>query len=422
MKDNTSHRRRERGSVLAYAVLSFLFLFLAVGLGVDLSHLYLAKTELQNTADAAALAGASALALPNPTRITTAVDRAVQIMNSNRYNFDKKDYVNVMSLASQRALVQFSVNFGGPYVDEATATADPDDIRFIRVRTPNVPINMFFSVLLLGATQSLDAVATSGLSVAGNVSFCPAPLSAVECPPGADCDASFWGTCPTADPHGIQADGCNPKRQFCKGCSYVIRSDGGNGPSAGNYQVLACAGVGAAAVRDALAAYGADCSCGNVSPNQLIETEPGVNAGPIAQGLNVRFDIYGGGLSYSTSTPPDANVEQGTSTGNGANTVWSGINYGQYTDNNPFTPPANGHDGVYERRLLVLPIINETEFTNGRTNVRVSSLGKFFMQTQAMGTNGDIKVEYVGEYTVGVVGLDPNGGAATNVVTPILYR
>jgi uncharacterized membrane protein len=54
-----SNRKGERGSVLAYTVMSAFFLFLAVGLCVDLSHLYLAKTELQNSADAAALAGAS---------------------------------------------------------------------------------------------------------------------------------------------------------------------------------------------------------------------------------------------------------------------------------------------------------------------------------------------------------------------------
>ena len=42
----------------ALGMLSFL---LAVGLGVDISHLYLAKNELQNAADAAALAGASGL-------------------------------------------------------------------------------------------------------------------------------------------------------------------------------------------------------------------------------------------------------------------------------------------------------------------------------------------------------------------------
>ena len=161
-------RKGARGSVIAYAVLSILFLLLAVGLGVDISHLYLAKTELQNTADAAALAGSTALvATTPPNKIQTAVDRAIQIMNANRYNFDKKDYVNVMSLAGQRALVEFAVNLNGPYVDEATATANPDNIRFVRVTTPTVPINIFFASPILGTTQSLNARAVAGAG-AGN--------------------------------------------------------------------------------------------------------------------------------------------------------------------------------------------------------------------------------------------------------------
>src|SRR5829696_2789125 len=94
-------RKKERGNVLAYTVLSALFLFLAVGLGVDLSHLYLAKTELQNAADAAALAGASALTLPDPEKITTAVDRAVNTMNLNKYNFNNRTFAAVMSTAAQ---------------------------------------------------------------------------------------------------------------------------------------------------------------------------------------------------------------------------------------------------------------------------------------------------------------------------------
>ena len=61
---NLSQRKNERGNVLAYTVISVLFLFLAVGLGADLSHLYLVKNELQNAADSAALAGASALLMP----------------------------------------------------------------------------------------------------------------------------------------------------------------------------------------------------------------------------------------------------------------------------------------------------------------------------------------------------------------------
>lgn len=236
---DSSHRKSERGSVLAYTVLSALFLFFAVGLGADLSHLYLAKTELQNTADAAALAGATALAAPEPDRVTKAVDRAINVMNMNKYNFNQKDYVGVMSLAAQRNLVTFSNNLDGTYKTEAALTAaEVEDVRFIKVQTPTVPINIFFSIPILGVQRNLDARATAGLSVPGNARFCPAPLAVVDCGPGntacLDPDGNPYhmgGVCnaggPAPNPDGTP---CDPDKRFCKNCVYTIRSGPSDGP------------------------------------------------------------------------------------------------------------------------------------------------------------------------------------------------
>ncbi|CAN5613003.1 hypothetical protein BH20ACI3_BH20ACI3_34380 [soil metagenome] len=434
---NSSHRKSERGSVLAYTVLSVLFLFFAVGLGVDLSHLYLVKAELQNTSDAAALAGASALKLPEPDRISAAVDRAIEIMNENRYNFDKKDYVDVMSLADQRALVRFAVNLSefdtGDGRSEATATADPSDIRFIRVLTPPVPVNIFFSIPILGASRNLSARAVAGLGVPGNVSVCIAPLSAIY-NPNQDMPAEHWGTCPGADPYALQTEGpdpdgngtCNPKREFCKKCTYTIRAEPAGGPSGGNYQILSCAGSGASAVRTALAAYN-NCQCGLKSVGDEIEipTQPGVAAGPVRQGLNTRFDVYGGGgLSYSPDIPPDTNIAQGTSSGNGNNQTWSGITWTNYdVDGSPFLGPSQSHPGVSNRRVLIIPTVPITEFQNGRDDVKIGGLGGFFMKSQVgNGNNGDIKVEYIGDDIVDVIGFDPNNTNITNIVPIVLYR
>jgi len=418
-----SRRRTERGNVLAYTVLSALFLFLAVGLGVDLSHLYAAKTELQNAADAAALAGASALTPHDAASITAAVNRAVSTMNLNKYNFNNRNFADVMTVADQRALVTFAINLDGTYYSEADATASAgiySKVRFVKVLTPTVPISIFFASPIMGSSKTLAAKATAGLSVPGNVRFCMAPLSAVSPDPGQDFPAWAQGVCPTP---GIQADGCDPTKKFCKGCKYTIRYEGGTGPSAGNYNILACAGNGASAVRDALSAYGEACKCGNVSPGDTITTEPGVAAGPVAQGLNVRFDDYSGGApSYSTSIPPDVNVAKGTSSGNGSNTTYSGITWSQYTAGSPFQAPANGHVGVVNRRVLVIPIIAASQFSNGRTNVSIGSLGGFFMQAPAVGSNSDVQVEFIGGDIVGIVGFDPNGNTSSNIVTPVLYR
>jgi hypothetical protein len=77
---------------------------------------------------------------------------------------------------------------------------------------------------------------------------------------------------------------------------------------------------------------------------------------------------------------------------------------------------------VKNRRVLVIPIIAASQFSNGRTNVSIGSLGGFFMNSQAIGSNSQVQVEYIGGDIVGIVGFDPNGTVSTNVVTPVLYR
>jgi Flp pilus assembly protein TadG len=403
-------------------VLSALFLFFAVGLGVDLSHFYLAKTEMQNAADAAALAGASALTLPNPDRITTAVNRAVDLLNTNKYNFNNKSFgVDRGKLCGTgEACVTFAENLDDiTYMSEAAARANPDKIRFIKVTTPSKPVSVIFASPILGSALALTAKATAGLSVPGNVRVCIAPLSAVAPNPGESFPAGSEGTCKKpgiqeyVDEKGNKTT-CDPTKEFCKGCLYTIRSGTTTNPSPGNYQILACAGSGGAAVRDALAAYGEGCSCGNISPGDEIaidtKTKPGETAGPVQDGLNVRFDDYKGAVKYSESTPPDLNVAQG-------------INYTQYTEKSPFLGPADGHGGQPDRRVLKIPIIEDREFDNGKDVVKVKALTGFFMQ-EPVGKkkNGDITVEYVGDDVKGVTGLDPTGGSSTNIVTPVLYR
>jgi len=446
-----SNRKRERGNVLVYTVLSAFFLFMAVGLGVDLSHLYMAKTELQNAADASALAGASALKLSTTEKIPSAVARANNIMSVNKYNFNNKTFVDT-------PLIEFAKNLNGSYKTPDIMTAqEKADARFIRVTTPSVAINTFFAIPFIGLSKNLTAKATAGLSVPGNVSACIAPLSAVSCAPNQpncslcpEVDASgncvepkYYGNCGGANPnapvsvtvHGPDdpdGDGlCDPKKEFCKGCTYNIRSgpQAGQGPAAGNFQVLRCAGNGANAVKNALAAYGTNCTCGQVSPGGAIETQTGELAGAVKAGLNVRFDDYGGGLNYGTDMPPDTNIAQGASHGNGNNEFFDGISWDQYqgTGTPAVTPvgPNNNHPGIPNRRVLIIPIIPLSEFTDSQGNqiVHMSSMKGFFMRSEVSdGTGGDIQVEYISDDVTGVVGFDPNNVNVINVVTPVLYR
>src|SRR5512145_1244133 len=54
--------RNERGAVLVYVALALVFALLGmVALAIDMGYMYVAKAQLQNAADAGALAGASKL-------------------------------------------------------------------------------------------------------------------------------------------------------------------------------------------------------------------------------------------------------------------------------------------------------------------------------------------------------------------------
>ncbi len=449
-------RRGERGSVLTYTVLSVLFLFLAVGLGVDLSHLYSVKNELQNAADAAALAGASALLLPDENRITTATDRAVETLNKNKYNFNNEQFDAVMSKAAQRALVQFAVNLDGPYVSEETAE-DMDQIRFVRVQTPTVPVSVFFSIPILGLARTMNTTATAGLSVNSNV-FCNfVPIAVIE--------GAFGGGVGWLDTNGDgvrtpsdcnpppDPDKCDPNKEFCPGCKYKMVAGPGawEDTSPGNYQALD-AGDGAKDLKLAIAGGTTNCITSNDEAEFVTETEPGRMTGPITKGLNTRFDIYkvndcppgatcsnfgGAVVTISGVTkpveqafPPDPNIYSGVEppTGKGAPKEWtySGIWYSEYlgaTKEPPFNfkSPDLAHPAVPHRREIFMPIINQSEFDPGKDEVKFTKVGKFFMNKFVDEGNNEIYVEFIGP-AIGAGGFDPSGGASAPVVVPVLYR
>jgi Flp pilus assembly protein TadG len=455
-------RRGERGSVLTYTVLSVLFLFLAVGLGVDLSHLYSVKTELQNAADAAALAGASALLLPKEGRIATATDRAVETLNKNKYNFNNELFEDQLPKADQRELVEFAVNLDGPYFKEGEAE-DMANIRFVKVQTPTVPVSVFFSIPILGLTRTMTTTATAGLSKELNV-FCNfVPIAVVEGASGGglgwldtngDGERTPEDCNPAPDP-----DICDPAVQFCTGCKYKMVAGPGSweDTSPGNYQALD-AGAGAKDLKTAIAGGTTNCLTSDDEPVFITETEPGRMTGPISKGLNTRFDIYKppdcpagatcsnfggemvtiGGVTkpVAEAFPPDTNVYAGSGPppppppgggGGGGPTPWvyGGIWHFQYLEEaksktGEFFKKPN-HDGVPNRREISMPIINFAEFDPGKDTVKFTKIGKFFLNKFVDEGNNEIYVEYIGP-ALGAGGIDPTGGTTAPVVVPVLYR
>jgi Flp pilus assembly protein TadG len=347
-----------------------LSILLAVGLGVDISRFYLTKAELQNAADAAALAAVSGLN-SSAAGITNATNRAVQTMNN--YNF------NNSGVSIPRANVLFAVNLDGPYMSEAAAKGQPKDIRFVQVTSAPSAVPVSFAASVLGNSRDLTATATAGYSVPLNV-FCNwIPLSVI------DYDVPM-----------------------VPGQTYTIRSGPGNHVSPGNYQILAVSGRGGKDVRIGLAS-GVDL-CAEAGAVYNVDTKPGVTAGPVRQGLNTRFDDYQGGQVDPVTMPPDTNVKEN-------------ITYTQYRNGSPSQAPS--HTGVPGRRIVIIPIVKYAEYDQGRDTVKFNRFGQFFLQKKVgNGNGGDIVAEYIDDIVVaGMGGYDPNGGPANNLLAvPVLYK
>jgi Flp pilus assembly protein TadG len=365
---------RERGSVLALSAVGMLAFLLAAGLCVDVSHFYVVNAELQNAADAAALAGASALNR-KPEGITKAVTRATDEIWNN-YDFNNKE----AEITSDN--VTFAVNLGGPYMNAAAAKSagTVENIRFVKVVVPPKAVGVFFAQLAL-KTNSVDLSreATAGMSMSPNV-FCDwIPLAVIE-------------------------DDANP---LIKTQTYTLRAAPQHSVSSGNYQILAVTGRGGSATREDLARGIHECA----GPGTVYtkDTKPGVSAGPVRQGLNTRFDDYAAGMDPS-EYPPDTNVKEP-------------IVFGDYGKTGYQEPPR--HAGVPNRRMVLVPIVKKSEFDNGRDTVTFDRFALFFLQSRVQGGNGgDFQAEYVKTlYAYSDGAYVPNGGPVTpDLAMPVLYK
>lgn len=363
-----STRKNERGSILATSAVGMLSILLAVGLGVDISRFYLVKTELQNAADAAALAAVSAL-----NGADTGIDKAITaatVTIQNKYDFNKTG----VTIAD----VQFSQTLDGGYVPASGAKGQSDKIRFVKVTTAQSPVGISFASVVLGPTKNISAEATAGYSVPLNEICNFLPISVID-----------YGTPITA------------------GNTYTFRAQSGSFISPGNYQILALAGSGGADARVGLAA-GVD-ACAGPGAEYAVDTKTGVTAGAVRQGINTRFDDYQTSQVNPYDMPPDNNIQEN-------------ITYDQYKNGSSSKAPS--HPGFDKRRVVYIPIIKAEEYDQGRNVVRFNRFGQFFLQTKVgSGSGGDLVAEYIDDIVLGVGRYNPNGGAANNLMaTPVLYK
>jgi Flp pilus assembly protein TadG len=406
MKRN-DRKRCERGVILPVLAVGMLSLVFAAGLAVDISHFYTVGTELQNAADAAALAGASALNHTGPG-ITTATDRAVAVMNQYE--------INDNNVVISRSDVRFAVNLSdfdtGTGMSEGAATANPQNIRFVKVNITPKSVLTTFTSAILGNSLNIARSAVAGQSVGINNFnyFTKLVLVQDNDPERVANDTNqkldVFGTCPNDDYYTAN---CTYNIHLAPPCDAaasryeVIKQTNGNfSASEVNKQVI-CPVDTAGGV--------ASCSAGG----QEYVIDSHIDARAVRQAFNTFFNVYSGGMT-AANFPPDKDVTQN-------------ITYAQYKSN----ASANaGNSGMMDRRVIVLPIMDLDDVTNWDPNdfrVNVDKFGVFFVVKRPTGNNSstaDLRVEYIGDsVVVGGGGFNPNlcqSNPNPQVTVPVLYR
>ena len=368
-------RKGERGAVMALSTIAMLSLLLATGLAVDISHFYSVKVEMQNAADAAAVAAASRL---NSTAggIRFAVAEATKVLN--KYDFNNN---NVVVASSD---VTFSINLNGTYVNQATAEANATAIRFVKVTIPPKPFNVTFAALVISKTQNLGATATAGMSVGLTMN-------------------KFYTAYTFVD---------SAAAPILPSQVYTLSPQNWNNSSPTSYRVLSGPG-GDLITTGSIHAYGYIGTSYNIM--HLTGTSPPGNLTAPSMcryaqiGTNTRFADY-------SVHPGSNNIDQPPDT-----IIQENITYAQYRD-----MQGNGvvqrADGMPNRRIMTLPISRNTSYNTAAGTTTASDLAAFFIKKK-VGADCNFVVEYIGDrISVSTGTYSPGGTAMDTLSIPLLYK
>ncbi len=162
MKNRFGVRKKQRGTVAIMVGLLLIPLIGFLGIVIDLGHLYVRKTELQNAADAAALAGAKQLN-GSATGIDAAVASAIATAAANASDLGKT------SVAISTAQIRFGPTPDGAWSDQATAQGSPIAMRFIKVDTSGIGQGTRPTWFMHIASPAQANTTATGIAVAGAV-------------------------------------------------------------------------------------------------------------------------------------------------------------------------------------------------------------------------------------------------------------
>ena len=304
-RSSATQRRCQRGVVAIVLGLSVFALFGFMALAVDLGRTYVVRTELQNAADAAALAGAKEL---NQTAagVTSAVARAIGMAAQNNANFATPVAITVANISAGTCPDDGCMVLASTITTNALAAGRT----FLRVNIPSGALNTFFAVVpTTGGGTGTAATGTFGRAVAGHflTQISPMGVCAIDSIPGGTRPVSGSPTISELTEFG-----------FRRGIAYNIPALNPLGGAAGLPLWINPLNAPPAVCNPASS------SAANMKPflctgtSTIITTVPGsvyVNTGgsygPMQKAINSRFDDFTGGNACDpTSAPPDTNVKQ----------------------------------------------------------------------------------------------------------------
>jgi len=383
-RGHAGRRTQQRGVVAIVVGLMLAVLVGFVGLALDGGHLYLTKTELQNGADACALAASYALT-GSPTIPASAFPIAEAagrtIAKQNRVNFQAS------AIADADVSVSFSstLSAGGIWVNAGAASPTS---KYVRCRITRSGIAPYFMGVMGFGAQTVSSLATATLAPAQT--NCGIPLG--MCRVGT-------ATATSTPPFGLV-----PGQWF----GGKFKDGGGNwnwidfSPPAGGESELA-----------ALFTGNGLCSLNVTNP----VGQPGNLGNAAARAWNTRFGLYSGSFGVTNAPPDFSGYAYGpTNWPSGSNALADFITrrsatqpYGSSVANgnaitglsisnayNPTTTTAQHTQYGADRRLVVSPIIDCASLTSGTHTTNILGWACVLMLQPVDDPNATIKMEYEG--------------------------
>jgi hypothetical protein len=390
-------RRQQRGSVLILVVIAAAALIGIAGLALDASRIGYMKARLQSVVDAVALAAAKRLDETGSTISACEAARLSLIDNAEGF----KELAE--SLPSPVSCGDIDIQYSSVIPFDPT---QPGVKRYVRVFLGDIVAGASLSQALGFTTLEVSASAVAGPS---------APLAEV-------CSVLPIAVCGTA---------AKPNFGFEPGRVYVLKGKQkfNEIKANGDFFLLTLLGSGGDNLRVGFA--GGFNSCLDVSKRYGVKS--GENVGPVAQGINTRFNEYASNLTPAnfppdvlwkgTGQPPDPSITLGSDgiLRQGSKVIVWGTDVavpnrtdylnrlasGSY--DSPPLPAVGG--GVPLRREVAVPIANCEETTGNEVKLR--GAGCFFLLQKMAGSGSESQL--FGEFlpdckAIGTPGPDPGSG------------